>query len=102
MKQVSTYFISKTAVRTVAACCALVLFSVFAFAQNPCNAHFSHQTDTTKANTVAFGSPGNPSGSQFQWSFGDGTSSTDGSMKHTYSKGGVYYVCLTVYNTAVP
>lgn len=35
-------------------------------------------------------------GTQWQWSFGDGTTSTMENPAHTYASGGVYQVCLTV------
>jgi PKD repeat protein len=42
----------------------------------------------------------NQSGSQntWVWDFGDGNIATDANPVHTYANGGVYHVCLTVYD----
>ena len=53
------------------------------------------------AEAVSFtNSAANLSGLTFVWSFGDGSSSTEASPKHSYRKGGDYEVSLTVTNTA--
>jgi PKD repeat protein len=61
---------------------------------------FSWYRDTVNQNRIYFlnqtlpNAP--PSAILYQWSFGDGTSSTEKNPVHTYSSPGQYYVCLTV------
>lgn len=65
--------------------------------QDPCkgfNPKVSFQIDGAK---VKFGVDGGK-GSQYNWSFGDGTSSTDRNPVHVYKKSGKYTVCVTVYD----
>lgn len=49
-----------------------------------------------------YSTSGNPSNgiTNWQWSFGDGTSSTLQNPTHDYSVGGTYVVCLTVWNNS--
>jgi PKD repeat protein len=49
-------------------------------------------------NFSASNSVGNGSIEGYQWSFGDGTSSTIANPSHTYSKAGTYIVTLTIKN----
>ncbi|MFY7840218.1 MAG: PKD domain-containing protein, partial [Lacibacter sp.] len=58
---------------------------------HPLKVTFSNKTIATSATT------------QYKWTFGDGTTSTDANPVHTYTKAGVYKVCLiaTVSNTCV-
>lgn len=58
-----------------------------------CQAYF---TTTYQNNFFTFtnNSQGNPT--HYNWSFGDGTSSTSMSPNHTYTQAGIYQVCLTI------
>ena len=64
-----------------------------------CNAHFSHYSKSTNADSVHFYPPTNGSGAHYSWTFGDGNSSTNMDPWHLYPGSGVYYACLTVTDT---
>ncbi|MEQ1799077.1 MAG: PKD domain-containing protein, partial [Lacibacter sp.] len=59
-------------------------FSWTADAANPLTIKFTNQTAVTSATA------------KIKWSFGDGTSSADWNPTHTYTKAGVYNVCIRV------
>lgn len=65
-----------------------------------CNANFTTRSITNR-NTVNFADLSTPQGgapgSTWQWDFGDGNSSTQQNPQHTYSRAGMYRVCL-IYN----
>jgi PKD repeat protein len=64
-----------------------------------CQANFTYQVDSTSVpagtpvyfTDLSYGSP-----TQWVWSFGDGTSSTDQNPVHYYYSSGTYYICLTI------
>jgi PKD repeat protein len=64
--------------------------------EEPCNikATFAFLADgnTVKFAAISFG------GSQYVWSFGDGTSGSGSNPSHTYARPGTYKVCITVYS----
>lgn len=67
---------------------------------NNCKAKFSwSQPDTTKP-VIKFTNLSTPSGLNYSWSFGDGTSSTAKDPTHTYTRNSIVTVCLTVYDSA--
>jgi PKD repeat protein len=59
-------------------------FSWALAATNPLTIKFTNQTITTTANA------------EVKWSFGDGTYSTEWTPTHTYTKAGIYKVCIRV------
>lgn len=59
----------------------------------------SNVTSGTSPLTVAFTDTSTNSPTSWNWSFGDGTSSTEKNPKHTYSAAGSYTVALTASNT---
>jgi len=101
MKQVITYPVIKSVSKALSAISLMLLFTVSAFAQSPCNAHYTFRADSSVANNVHFTAPANPVGTTFYWGFGDGTTSQDPNPAHTYSKPGTYWVCLYVGNPNV-
>lgn len=84
---------------TFALLIALCCFSFFASAQQNCNASFTFHPDSTgTGNGVTFHST-STSGNTItstQWSFGDGSGSSDVNPYHQFGAAGVYYVCLTI------
>jgi PKD repeat protein len=67
-----------------------------------CKAEFRY---SASKNTVSFtnastNTQGSKSGMAYSWSFGDGKSSNTKSPSHTYSKDGIYNVCLSLYDSA--
>lgn len=65
--------------------------------QDPCknfNPQVSFQINGAKVKFEVSGGKG----STFNWSFGDGSSSTDRKVVHEYKKSGKYTVCVTVYD----
>lgn len=61
---------------------------------NNCDARFTYQTSATGVTQFWGGSPAG--GYTYQWTFGDGDSSSLASPVHTYSGPGAYLVCLTI------
>lgn len=57
--------------------------------------------ETAGSNPITFTVSGLPSGMNsllgYHWDFGDGTTGTGYPITHTYDRGGVYKVCLTLY-----
>lgn len=62
-----------------------------------CNANFTW-TNTSANNVVQFSPALNPTGSVYQWNFGDGTTSNQLAPNHVFPAAGAYQVCLTVTN----
>lgn len=62
-----------------------------------CQAYFTY--NQTGANTFAFTNASQPLGTNTSWSFGDGNGSGQANPTHTYSQGGLYVVCLTIYDS---
>lgn len=60
-----------------------------------CEADFIYTVNNT-TKTIAFTNKSVGKNLKYNWDFGDETFGTDKSPNHTYSKGGVYNVCLTV------
>ncbi|MEI6489161.1 MAG: PKD domain-containing protein [Bacteroidota bacterium] len=63
-----------------------------------CSASYTFVADST-TNGVSFTAGGSGSPTNYQWTFGDGTSSTSQNPYHVYSSSGNYSVCLTVSST---
>lgn len=65
-----------------------------------CNASFTwSQPDSTK-NEIVFTNTSTPSSGLFHsWNFGDQSGSSSKSPKHTYTTGGTYRVCLSIYDS---
>jgi len=64
------------------------------------NAQYFHTVLTN--DSVKFSPPtNNPSGSTFEWTFGDGTSSSATTVTHVYAQAGTYTACLIVSNPAL-
>lgn len=65
-----------------------------------CDAHFSYYFNNTTINpdSVHF-YPTGPTASHYFWDFGDGTQSTELNPWHHYTSPGVYFACLTVYDS---
>lgn len=80
--------------------CYYTKCKVVSVGANPsgCNASFNYYLDSIG---VAVFTPANPqpSGTNYSWNFGDGSSSTSPSPAHLYASNGWYLVCLTVWRT---
>jgi len=55
---------------------------------------------TTSSLSYQFINTSAPGYTNLQWSFGDGTGSTDPNPVHTYAYPGIYNTCLTIWDTA--
>jgi len=64
-----------------------------------CDADFIAITDTVNPMTIHFQDLSSGQITLWQWSFGDGSSTTIQNPDHTYAAGGTYFVCLTVSNS---
>lgn len=65
---------------------------------NPnCQAKYSWKQPFPNNTTIQFTNNSVPADGTMYWTFGDGTSSSDISPKHSYAKPGRYKVCLTMY-----
>lgn len=72
--------------------------SIYVSSGHSCQALFTYSISGT---TVTFyDSSLNYSGNNQHWTFGDNSSGTGQTVHHTYNSHGVYYVCLTIYNSA--
>ncbi|HXH19834.1 MAG TPA: PKD domain-containing protein [Chitinophagales bacterium] len=66
---------------------------------NPCNAWFGWGTDsTTGAVVFADSASANPGNYNYEWNFGDGTTSNEPNPQHEYQEEGYYWTCLTIYS----
>lgn len=87
----------------------LLLFAAFgqSLAQSPnatdaptaCDAVFSANVDPLNPMVIHFQDQSSGQITRWQWSFGDGSTSTVQNPVHTYTSGGTYFVCLTVSNS---
>ncbi len=66
-------------------------------AAETCLADFSYEINQKEVN---FFNNSQGAVTNYLWSFGDGTFSSDSSVSHTFTENGLYEVCLTVYNAA--
>ncbi len=66
-------------------------------AETTCKAEFGYEANGTE---VTFYNNSLGEITDYLWSFGDGKYSSDTTPTHTYDVGGIYDVCLTVYNSA--
>ncbi len=64
-----------------------------------CDAMFSATPEAQNPMTIHFEDHSTGQITLWQWSFGDGATSTLRNPVHTYASGGTYFVCLTVSNT---
>lgn len=71
--------------------------TLFVGATNPCNASFTYSTNPANPFEVDFYAFG--MGNAYNWSFGDGSSSTIQNPSHIYSQQGTYNVTLTVMSS---
>lgn len=62
-----------------------------------CNASFTTAVDSNGAITFLNTSTGTDSSTTYLWDFGDSTSSTLENPSHTYTTGGSYLICLTIF-----
>lgn len=67
-----------------------------------CLADFYLAVDTTKSFNlfIVNSSKGITSNTQFYWSFGDGTGSSQRNPTHTYNSFGLFQLCLTIYDSS--
>lgn len=70
--------------------------SVFPDSPNACDAAFSANVDPLNPMMIHFQDMSSGQISLWQWSFGDGVTSTTQNPVHVYAAGGTYFVCLTV------
>ena len=70
-----------------------------AAADNSCDAVFSAQPDSLNPMIIHFLDQSTGQITQWQWSFGDGSTSIIQNPVHAYQVGGTYFVCLTVSNS---
>ncbi|MBL0064658.1 MAG: PKD domain-containing protein [Bacteroidetes bacterium] len=77
----------------------ILFFSFNTYSQPVCDAQFGSYFFSNPDSLHFVPSGGNLAGTHYTWSFGDGTFSTDQSPWHLYAQDGVYYVCLTVYDS---
>ncbi|MDP1622919.1 MAG: PKD domain-containing protein [Bacteroidales bacterium] len=66
---------------------------------NTCDAAFTTIPDPGDPMTLHFQDQSSGQITLWQWSFGDGTTTTIQNPVHTYPAGGTYFVCLTVSNS---
>ena len=64
-----------------------------------CDAKYVATPDPQNPMTLRFEDQSTGQISLWQWSFGDGATSTQQNPVHTYSEGGTYFVCLTISNS---
>ena len=62
-----------------------------------CQAAFTSTPDSSNTNTIFFTDASTGNINSWNWSFGDGTSSTSQNPSHTYASAGTYNVALMVY-----
>ncbi|MES2380247.1 MAG: PKD domain-containing protein [Bacteroidota bacterium] len=62
-----------------------------------CNAAFNYHLDSSRVGVFQTLNP-QPSGTNYFWDFGDGSSSNSQNPAHQYATNGWYQVCLTVWN----
>lgn len=74
---------------------------VLIYGDNPssCLADFTANTDPLDPMVIHFQDKSSGQITHWQWSFGDGVTSTIQSPTHIYTAGGTYFVCLTVFNS---
>jgi PKD repeat protein len=94
-KKVGGYTVCLTVYDTNNAC-KNTYCDTFKIVPPPCNADFKYY-DT--AMDVIFSNTSKGWANKYQWSFGDGTSSTKESPVHHYTKAGYYTACLTINDT---
>ncbi len=72
-----------------------------AHSDNPlaCHADFEANPDLSDPMVIHFHDKSTGQITHWQWSFGDGATSTVENPLHTYAAGGTYFVCLTVFNS---
>ncbi|WP_070138611.1 PKD domain-containing protein [Crocinitomix algicola] len=83
-------------------CCKLrFCMDIDAAGCDPCEWMHYLKIEHTGTNPITFNAANLPAGMYdilgYHWSFGDGTYGTGNPVEHTYSSGGGYTVCLTVY-----
>ena len=64
-----------------------------------CHASFLANPDPLNPMTIHFQDQSSGQITHWQWSFGDGSTTTLQNPVHTYAAGGTYFVCLTVSNS---
>ncbi len=66
---------------------------------NYCDAVFLANPDPVNPMIIHFLDQSSGQITRWQWSFGDGATSSFQNPEHTYAAGGTYFVCLTISNT---
>ncbi len=81
--------------------CYYTKCKVVSVGTNPsgCNASFNYYLDSIGVALFNTVNP-QPSGTNYSWTFGDGSSSTSPSPAHLYASNGWYLICLTVWRPA--
>ncbi len=64
-----------------------------------CHADFSATPEPSDPMTIHFQDLSTGQITNWQWSFGDGVTSSVQNPVHTYPAGGTYFACLTIYNS---
>ncbi|MCB0401807.1 MAG: PKD domain-containing protein [Flavobacteriales bacterium] len=65
-------------------------------ANNPCQASFTYQVNGSTVNFTNTSTTDSSTAMTWQWSFGDGSFSSNNDPSHTYSAPGTYQVCLFI------
>jgi PKD repeat protein len=76
-----------------------LLFSSSLLAQGGCTAGFLAYPDSTNNYTVQFIDNSTGSYEYLLWEFGDGNTSTQTNPVHSYNAGGLFLVCLTIWDS---
>jgi len=61
-------------------------------------ASFTYSQTGSNGRQITFDSDESHDATDFEWTFGDGTTDFSPNPSHTYAKDTIYHVCLTVYN----
>ena len=97
------YEVCLTITDTASDCESTYCGYIFVEDMNGCQAYYYYMPEDSMGfdmTTLHFFdySAGNPD--SWSWDFGDGETSTEQNPVHTFADGGIYNVCLTIYNSA--
>lgn len=86
-----------TIIDSIGGCTATYCDSIFPYVPVQCQALFGYSTSGMVVSFMDFSMTSNPAGgTQYFWSFGDGSTDTQENPIHTYATAGSYTVCLTI------